>query len=234
MLAPTTGYAVELPLWGGVGGTNWPAMRGLVAAVKYCCVRKARFFLCRQRTEMTHHYRRHCSGFQYREGEHCFVLCFPIPQSTALLCMYHDLVVSFDCGRSGNKRSVLSCLHVDGWRYALFHSKKTRSLGYFPRILLLPGIGNCLHIAADSGESRKKSSAICNLRRRLTLRLKKTSYYVQARPAPCKNVSLSPKQQRVMVSSQNRTATTSTGTAWPWSTFSLWCLLLACMQKQSI
>ena len=38
--------------------------RGLVAAVK-CYVRKARFFLCRQRTEMTHHYyRRHCSrGF---------------------------------------------------------------------------------------------------------------------------------------------------------------------------
>ena len=34
-----------------------PVRRGLVAAVM-CCVRKARFFLCRQRTEMTHHYRR--------------------------------------------------------------------------------------------------------------------------------------------------------------------------------
>ena len=34
--------------------------RGLVLAVK-CYVRKAHFFLCRHRSGMTHHYRRHCS-----------------------------------------------------------------------------------------------------------------------------------------------------------------------------
>ena len=39
--------------------------RGLAAAVK-CYVRKARFFLGRQRTEMIHHYRRHCSRVPVR------------------------------------------------------------------------------------------------------------------------------------------------------------------------
>ena len=53
-----------------------PLRRGLAPAVK-CYVRKTRVFLCRQRTEMTHHYRRHCSWFQYDEGNTCFVFCFP-------------------------------------------------------------------------------------------------------------------------------------------------------------
>ena len=43
-----------------LGGDPCPVRRGLAAAVK-CYVRKARFFLCRQRTEITHHYRRYCS-----------------------------------------------------------------------------------------------------------------------------------------------------------------------------
>ena len=38
------------------GGDPCPVRRGLVAAMN-CYVRKARCFLCRQRTEMTHHYR---------------------------------------------------------------------------------------------------------------------------------------------------------------------------------
>ena len=42
-----------------------PVGQGLVAAVK-CYVRKARIFLRRQRREMTHHYRRHCSRVSVR------------------------------------------------------------------------------------------------------------------------------------------------------------------------
>ena len=42
------------------GGDPCPVRRGFVAAVK-CYVRKACSFLRRQRAQMTHHYRRHCS-----------------------------------------------------------------------------------------------------------------------------------------------------------------------------
>ena len=38
--------------------------------------KKARFFLCRQRTEMIHHRRRHCSRFQHDEGISCTRYCF--------------------------------------------------------------------------------------------------------------------------------------------------------------
>ena len=47
------------------GGNPCPVRRGFVAAVK-CYVRKARSFFGRQRSEMTHHYRRHCSGVLVR------------------------------------------------------------------------------------------------------------------------------------------------------------------------
>ena len=52
-----------------------PVRRGITAAVK-CYVRKARFFWCRQRTEMTHHYRRHCSrvSVRWRENLFCFLI----------------------------------------------------------------------------------------------------------------------------------------------------------------
>ena len=51
----------------------WPVRRGLVAAVK-CYVRKTHFFLCSQRTEMTHHYITTdgtAHGFLYDEGKSC-------------------------------------------------------------------------------------------------------------------------------------------------------------------
>ena len=47
------------------GGDPCSLRRGLAAAVK-CYVRKARFFSCRQRTEMTHPCRRHCSRVSVR------------------------------------------------------------------------------------------------------------------------------------------------------------------------
>ena len=42
------------------GGDPCPMRQGLVASVK-CYVRKARSFVRRQRSQITHHYRRHCS-----------------------------------------------------------------------------------------------------------------------------------------------------------------------------
>ena len=61
------------------GGDPCPVRRGLGTAVKFY-VRKTRFFLCRQRTEMTHHYRRHCSRVSVRRSEilFCFVFSDPI------------------------------------------------------------------------------------------------------------------------------------------------------------
>ena len=51
--------------------------RGVVAATKcYAC--KARFLLCKQRSEMTHLYRRHCSRVSVRWRKSCFVFRFPI------------------------------------------------------------------------------------------------------------------------------------------------------------
>ena len=50
-----------------------PVSRALVAAVK-CYVRKTHFFLCSQRTEMTHHYITTdgtAHGFLYDEGKSC-------------------------------------------------------------------------------------------------------------------------------------------------------------------
>ena len=61
------------------GGDPCPVRRGLVVAVKGY-VRKTRVFLCRQRTEMTHHYRRHCSrvSVRWREILFCFLSSDPI------------------------------------------------------------------------------------------------------------------------------------------------------------
>ena len=48
-----------------------PVRRGLVTALK-CSVRNARFFLCRQRTEMTHHYTDGTArGFRCDERKSC-------------------------------------------------------------------------------------------------------------------------------------------------------------------
>ena len=58
------------------GGDPFPVRGGPMAAVK-CYVRKSRFFLCRQRTEMTHHYRRHCSRVSVRRREYLFCVLFP-------------------------------------------------------------------------------------------------------------------------------------------------------------
>ena len=57
------------------GGDPCPVRRRLVAAV-ICYVRNARSFFRRQRSQMTHHYRRHCSRVWYDEGQTCFVFCF--------------------------------------------------------------------------------------------------------------------------------------------------------------
>ena len=57
------------------GGDPCPVRRRLVAAV-ICYVRKARSFFHRQRSQMTEHYRRHCSRVRYGNGKNCFVFCF--------------------------------------------------------------------------------------------------------------------------------------------------------------
>ena len=56
-------------------GDPFPVRRRLVAAV-ICYVRKARSFFRRQRSQMTQHYRRHCSRVRYGNGKNCFVFCF--------------------------------------------------------------------------------------------------------------------------------------------------------------
>ena len=56
-------------------GDPCPVRGGTVAAVK-CYVRKARFFLCRQRTEMAHYYLRHCSRVSVRSRENLFCFLF--------------------------------------------------------------------------------------------------------------------------------------------------------------
>ena len=55
-----------------------PARRGLVVAVK-CCERKKKKSFSKQRTEMTHHYRRHCSRVSARRREIriCFLFSDP-------------------------------------------------------------------------------------------------------------------------------------------------------------
>ena len=62
-----------------------PVRRGLVAAVKCLCAKKSVFFLCRQRTEITRHYRWHFTTdgtareFLCDERKSCFVFLFSDP-----------------------------------------------------------------------------------------------------------------------------------------------------------
>ena len=57
------------------GGDPCPVRRRLVAVVM-CYVRKKRSFFSRQRSQMTHHDRRHCSRVWYDKGKTCYVFCF--------------------------------------------------------------------------------------------------------------------------------------------------------------
>ena len=59
------------------GGDPCPVRRELAAAVK-CYVRKARFFLRRQRTELPITTDGTARGFQYDEGKSCFIFCFRV------------------------------------------------------------------------------------------------------------------------------------------------------------
>ena len=70
------------------GGDPCPARRGITAAVK-CYVRKARFFLCWQRTEMTHHYRRHCTRVSVRWKEILFCFLFSGTIIVGLNSLFH-------------------------------------------------------------------------------------------------------------------------------------------------
>ena len=57
-----------------------------------CCVRKARFSMCRQHAEMTHHYSTEgtARGFLCDERKTCFILCLSDPQNASYLDGKHS------------------------------------------------------------------------------------------------------------------------------------------------
>ena len=74
------------------GGDPCPVTRGLVATAM-CYMRKARFCLCRHRTERTHHYRRHCPRVSVRSREILFCFLFDSKINVGLMGSESDEIL---------------------------------------------------------------------------------------------------------------------------------------------